>query len=1003
VTAFRNYVCWREDAVLAATPRDAASLTDWHFQAIHYPLQLLRRRLDQRSDGVWATEADVLDALKAALRPDGYLFIPVVGGSGTGKSHLIRWAKDQTADLAGWVPRYLPKNRTGLRRVIEIVIQGLAGPAIDVAREALASAPAQADADDILAERLLDELALIVGHPDQLPAESRPTDPHQLQIRQKLERQLPDLLRDPIVRRRLVAPGAVIHRLVGLALRGRQDDDGLDDDATHFLTRDLPLTFEEIGDATRPARTLLGQLATIPQLLDGAIALINAALPAAEKRVTVSSQIDLVEIFREVRRALHAESKELVLFIEDLTVLHGVEREFLDAIVEPARSPDGDMCGLRDIFAVTDGHFDGLDTVRTRCDDAFWFDAPYGESGVDRDEALSFLARYLNASRLASNEIEQAWDSRSGDTWLPNACHACPHRDTCHDTFGASREGYGLYPYNAEAASRFVQALSPSRFDPRDVVRELVNRFLLQGAADMRQSAFPAASALAAFERDTDALPPLLSARIRELRPIDHDRVVNTLRYWSEEGSISAISKAVLDAFGLDDLAPQLPEPRSLENLSVAPPSGPQPSMRPQPESPQSVDQRLRAPWRSHFAELSAWAGNRRDLSARATNDLRNLVHKIVRTNLEARSTPVHLGREFSSTRFRAERDIGIRGTVTQQNLDVAIIVIERSETVAAALQGLILANELDGDWPQADQYRRTIAACLESWTDTLAAALSAPPSRSVIATTQGLIVASAVAGRLTSTHSAADYLAAMLRPDGPEPTRLHARSPRWTGLVTQARALIPSLRSTVEAEFGESRSGAGVRAVQADRLLPIVGDFAANWDLVSEDASISSFLRAVTPAVSEEWETMRTRVIEASDHIDRDRPWSDQTEKVLSVLRTAHNAGRLRDHGAIEALSSLASAATERVQQSFFAAAEAIQKELPIDQRIVLLASDIPDDVAIVHGFTTRAVGAVESVQRDLAERQAAAGGATDIETAVAEVIAATTRFGDAVKELMA
>ena len=109
-TTFRDYVCWRNESVLAMTPVDAASLTDGHFQAIHYPLRLRRRRLDQRSGGTWATEEDVLNAMRGTLRPDGYLFIPVVGGSGTGKSHLVRWVKDQTQGEPGWEVRYLPEE-----------------------------------------------------------------------------------------------------------------------------------------------------------------------------------------------------------------------------------------------------------------------------------------------------------------------------------------------------------------------------------------------------------------------------------------------------------------------------------------------------------------------------------------------------------------------------------------------------------------------------------------------------------------------------------------------------------------------------------------------------------------------------------------------------------------------------------------------------------------------------------------------------------------------------
>jgi hypothetical protein len=1001
MTEFREYVCWRDQAVLATTPRDAASLGDGHFQAIHHPLRLRRRRLDERADGRWVSELEIVEALQGALRPDGYLFIPIVGGSGTGKSHLVRWVKDQSEDVANWESRYLPKNRTGIRRAIEIVIRGLSGKKIDEAREALEAAPAHTESDDVLAERLLDELALLVARADDLPADpSAQLNEHQLQLRRKLERQLPDVLRDPVVRRKLVEPGAVIQRLVALAVRGRHEGDGLDDDATRFLASDLPLTFKEIGDTSRGARTLLGQLATIPDLLSAAVSLINEALPLAEKRVSVSGTVDLVEIFRDVRRALLAEGKELVLFIEDLTVLHGVEREFLDAIVEPARSPDGDMCNLRVIFAVTEGHFDDLDTVRTRCDDAYWLDAQYGAGGVDQDEALSFLGRYLNSSRLPPDEVEQSWTDRHNTHWLRNACTTCPHRDTCHDTFGTSAEGYGLYPLNAMAAGRFVEALSADRFDPRDVVRELINRFLLQGAADMRQSGFPSDAALQTFDSDTEPLPPLLAAELRTLRPTDHERVINTLRYWSEGGSHTSIKQATLAAFGIDPGELELESLRALEGATHAETKVERDPGRTEP--PITLEGRLQAKWRSHFAELTQWAGRNRDLSARATNDLRNLVHKTILGNLELGPIAVHTGPEFSSRRFRAEPHVGIGGTVTQQSLEAAMVVIDRTETHAAALQGLILAAELDtDDYPQATYYRRLLASSIEAWTEQVVERLTGSPPAPVVSAIEGLIVASAIAGVAEEMRGSAEVLDAMFRPPAEAASDGLPRTDRWTNLTAQARALIPKLRSTVEAEFGESRGARGsVRAVQADRLLPLIEAFTTDWRLESSEPSIAPLMRSVAPAVEEEWGVLTTRVTEAIDHVDRDRPWQDQTSKTLEVLRAAHNAGRLRDSMALDALSSLASIHPDRVLRSFFRAAELVAKDRSMSEKILALAGTAAGDAAIVHGFVTRAASAIDGVEKDLLERQAASG-ATDMESVAAQVLGATAKFANSAKEL--
>ena len=84
------------------------------------------------------------------------------------------------------------------------------------------------------------------------------------------------------------------------------------------------------------------------------------------------------------------------------------------------------MCNLRLLFAVTEGHFDSLDTVRTRCEDAYWFDSEYGEGGVTTEDAVAFVGRYLNAARLAPERIEEDWQGRSGEKgWAANACTPC--------------------------------------------------------------------------------------------------------------------------------------------------------------------------------------------------------------------------------------------------------------------------------------------------------------------------------------------------------------------------------------------------------------------------------------------------------------------------------------------------------------------------------------------------------------------------------------------------
>jgi hypothetical protein len=953
VVAFEQVVCWNDPAVLAATPRDAASLPKAQFRAVHHPLRLLKRPLGQRTGGQWTTEDQLSAVLAGPVSPDGYLLVPVVGGAGTGKSHLVRWVHDSTVGTDAWEVRYLAKNRTSIRRVIEIIIEGQEGEAFERARDALDSAPAQHEGADTLAERLLDELALIVSEPIE---HATSVDPVQRQLLDKLARELPDVLRDPVVRRRFVAADGVVQRLVGLATEGRRDGDGLDDDAMRIYAEDLPLAFEELADASKGAKDLLGKLASIAKLRSGAVDLINSALHVAVKRIFVSANIDMIEVLRDLRRTLHLQGRELVLFVEDLTVLHGVEEEFLDALVEPAVSPEGRLCNLRVLFAVTEHHFDGLDTVRTRCEDAYWLDSPYGDQGMSEDEVVSFLARYLNVARLEA-------DLPASET-VVNACSSCLQQPECHPTFGASDEGFGLYPFNRPAIRRLVESCSPERFDPRAIVRSLVARFLLAAHAEVDQHTFPSADLLEPFDRHAAPLDPFFTSRLGTDRHGDQEPVANLARFWSDNPPL--VNDDVLAAFGYppidrSGLAPP-PEPPGPKPPGPKPPG---PAPEPGPEF------RLPVAEQAAYSALTAWAGGNQSLPAAATLLVRRLVHGLVLKNLDGGAVPVNLGNDFAKDRF-ALADILVERSDTVQTNPTPAIRIEPSPEAATAIQGLLLlGGEILGD--HTERYRPFAASATERWVEDAVRHLQGQQSdASLVAAVQGLALCAALAGAVRIGDDPPTVLAQLFQPPSsvvaPEAPGLARRTTRWTRLLESASSAFPELDRRVRLTSGESRGASGgVRAVHADLLVPMIAKFTKDWRFESSDPVVDRLMRQVEPAVDAEWTALRLQVELALPLVDLERPWRDQVAAVRDVLVEASRAGRLPDLEAVAALDAINARASERSQTSLAKAHDMLAADPPLIDRLAFLTTGVPDDVNAVADFVRRASTALDGLESEL------------------------------------
>lgn len=986
---FVNFVCWSDAAVLASAPRDAASLLPGHFRAVHHPLRARRGRIElgREPEGLLVEEHEVVDALRSAIGPDGYRLIPIVGGSGTGKSHLVRWVYEQTRDSSEWETRYLPKNQTSIRRVVDLVITGMHGPTIDAAREALELAPAHSESDETLGQRLLDELALIVA--DKPTGQTDP-DRHDAQLRDKLRATLPDIFHDPIVRQRFTSPGAVIPRLIGLAQSGRQDDDGLDDDAVHIAGSDLPLTFDDIGDVTPRARNTLLSMSNIPDMRRVALEIINEALPQAVKRVFLSNSIDLVAVFRDIRREIRKQGKELVLFIEDLTVLHGVEREFLDAIVESASSAGGELCNLRVLFAITRGHFDNLDTVRTRCDDAYWLDSTYGTDGIEPDEVLSFLGRYLNACRIDPQKLEADWARHTDAVPLENACHTCDHHETCHAGFGASSEGYGLYPFNQVAVDRLVDCLSTLRFDPRQVVKMMIEKLLPLSMVELESASFPSEELLTEFDSSSVPVRPEIVERLRSEYGGEAERRATLLRYWAKDRL--DIESMVLEAFGMAP-SPSKPEMGRKRRNAVQNRVSEQPTNRSRSEKPTIVafEERLKPNRQRAFRELEAWTGQQKDLSLRVTNDLKKFIHRAVLDTIDLDETPLHLGGELVDRHFKPDRAIHIEGTLTAQGDPAeAIIKVRRDAATAVAISGLIVHGAgLQADDPYDDERRRALAQHLEEWTESTISALYSIAALESSVAVEGLVVASLVLGTCAGAQRPSDYLSLMFCKPMEFTDRDH-RSPEWAEAVAKAEEEFLRLRPMAEAYFGESRGTTGaVRALRADQMLPHVQKVVERLDsedMASPDAAVVRFLRTVSRAVEVEWQRLCDDVKGAAPMLEGGQTFEQQAEAVKELHAAALRAGRFEDLDTLADIGTL-DAGSDRVLRSLRDTTKAVNAECTFTKRIQILSGEKPRDVSVAHQFVKRAIGMMDTIERNLSARSTEAGASDGLVTTVAAI----------------
>ena len=833
--AFQNYLCWDTGRVRQVLNTDAEYASRHIFLAVHseFPLRATNPRPGEgtgRGETNWTLQPQ--EFLEAFLSQDApHMQVAIQGDSGSGKSHFISWMKYNLPASADRFTIAIPRTGVSLRGVLELIIDALPKTARQPYLDELNRSGSQHSSPHDLQERLLSEIALAIQS-DQVSGDSNPD------LESALIEILPNLFHDPTLRRHLSRHRGIIEQLATQVLSESKDYLPAED-RREFSIADLPLSGVQTAEMSADARNACDFLRSSPESQEMSVDILNRNLNRAIVQVLNFSGDRLIRLLQEVRRELSLRGKELVLLVEDLARLQGLDLSLLEALVEVGNEDNG-LCRLRWAAAVTSGYYTRLpNTVQTRMNYAFQMDYPTeGESGsIGTDGILAFAAKYLNASRADRAELV-TWaelpEEQRGDP--PNECESCPHKSACHAAFGA-HDGVGLYPFNGDSLVNMLRRLNDNhdrKFNPRLLVKDVMAEVLGTYGEDLKEGRFPPKQLLDQM-RGTQ-LPPVVQDRLRQQHPQQADRQLAILELWGNGGSQPAdLAEDLYTAFGATKPLLQQRQ-RSEHSVVTEHPSRVEPvSTEPVPNPTQAVDPVV--------AAIRAW-GNGESMQDRYTNLLRPLVFDSIVSHIDWDSEGLVQSYFAGASHpvFSKSHSVGFARQMTQRLPRPVSLTIPSSNEpqelteAAMALEGLYQFTR-HGDWEfeGGRAHFAVFANCLEQWSmEVLEQNENYRKMRGrwdiPAAAVEMLTVGAALAGK-APRHGNDDvgWLNSLF---ADWPTELPDKTREWQGLYTTfANALTP-LRDAVRASASGTKGGQRGQFIDPTALLPAIKRVRRSWTL---------------------------------------------------------------------------------------------------------------------------------------------------------------------------
>lgn len=623
-------VCWQNARLWQVICSEAERMSEESFLATYNPPTIMRaEKLTGNRLGSSITQEQLLTEFLNPHKP--YVNTVILGNTGSGKSHLVRWLGARIPESESRVIKTIPSSGVNLKKVIEILIRDVHGEEFDEYRRLLESATSNVSIE-LAMERMLDYIAEFVGEHSSF-ADERLDSREAQDDRDLLKNGLPAFLRDESVRRQLLSrQDSVIRKLVGHVM----DDAGRSDVSGAFSVDDLAVdTWDSVSkqDLMKDARDIYQLMKISEGFRQTAVTWINRNLGKAFAGLLQFNNVDLSKMILDMRASFAEQNRELVILIEDFVKLEGIQDQLLLAFTQTA-DPDGrDLCRFRLAMAVTTSPYQRwYDTYRDRMDIVVTMDNGLLQYNADPSASqrhlVSFAARYLNAVRLSSEAIQEWHENAKIEPSLPvpNACELCAQHDTCTRTFGEA-SGVSLYPFNRTALNKLYTRSSQQQADsfiPRRMVNSVLLPILGTYCEDLAQDEFPSRSLLDHFGGSD--MPAGVRHQLRasaSFNTADEHRCEALLEYWGDPRNLRSVQDGIWHAFGLTS---PLADTQDESDNGPDTADNPGPESEPVPESGTSVQTALPARINRFLENIDNWANNRERLGQELTNELRNIV-----------------------------------------------------------------------------------------------------------------------------------------------------------------------------------------------------------------------------------------------------------------------------------------------------------------------------------------------------------------------------------------